>query len=227
MPAIQFKGIDRVIQAYVDRGIPSFSIWCGSQFIISFVNDDIEEGRAKLDSFLNQLLEGSTNAVYTLKVYEEVPGGKIKDKTPSDGSFNFQLNGPSMLAHDAVQQRISGFSEFSSRLAAIEKALTPVKEPTIYEHILDFCETDVGKIIAPQLIGGVLGMLGIGKTIAPALGSLGQIDPTSKQAERLHGAIERLKRCDTKLTEHLEKLAAIAEQNPQGFQGLLLMLDKM
>ena len=226
---VQFKGEDKVLQAYINRGIPSFAIFLGSQLILPYPCDNIETGRAALSDFLQAISEG-TNAVYTLKVYEDLDEkGKIKDKTPSDGSFNFQLWGQNMSVYDGQQARINGMNEMVSRLSAIEKKLGdgPEKEPTIYDHVLDFCETDVGKIVAPQLIGGVLRMLGMANNQPvfnpPNLGAIRGIP----ESDQLTNAIEVLKQYDPKLPEHLFKLAQLAKADPGQFAMLIMMIDKI
>lgn len=87
--SVQFIGIDPVLNAYEARKVAPWALFMNRQFLFKYEGDDLKEGAELLATILNQLNESP--AVYTLKVYEDLPGGKIREKTECDGSFNFRI----------------------------------------------------------------------------------------------------------------------------------------
>lgn len=84
--AIQCRGKDKVLELFDNRKVEAWSIWQGPQFLFKGIGAD------SLENMLDTLLSGA-NAIYTLKVYEDIDDEKkIKSKTPDDGSFNFRLH---------------------------------------------------------------------------------------------------------------------------------------
>src|SRR5574343_316699 len=91
MASIQFNNLESVLNAYTNRGVDAWAIFQGSQFMFKGI------GLSDLEQILNSLSNGGTNAVYKLKVFEEITDEKnIKNNTPDDGSFNFRLNSDQM-----------------------------------------------------------------------------------------------------------------------------------
>jgi len=109
--AVQFYGIDDVVQAYTNRGVPAFAIWCGK--ILNFrydgyedwdpgedenssgaVGPTLQEGEQVLRTYLEGLWP-LTTATYTLRVYDELkPGQKIRPSTEYDTAFQFKICPP-------------------------------------------------------------------------------------------------------------------------------------
>jgi len=87
----QYDTLDGVMQAFQNRQVPSFAIFCGKQFLFKYEADadDMTGAVAALEQCLRGY--GYTSARYTLCVYETVPATGIKSNTEHDGSFNFQL----------------------------------------------------------------------------------------------------------------------------------------
>ena len=234
MSSIQIKGLDNVVAAYTNREVAPWSLWQGKQFMFKYEGEDINEGASQLEQTL-QMLAQSSNAIYTLKVYEELgKGGKIKNNTPDDGSFNFKLNLDSQEITANQYSTMNNRNEVLQRLAAIEEKLSNDEEEE-EEQPQDYGLGMIGTILTHPTIQPIATqfMLGILSKILPA----GSQPPANQPpAAAINGidednvieqAIETLQQHDDKLAEHLQKLAAMAEQNPQGFKFLLQTLDNI
>lgn len=87
--AVQFDTAESVLQAYRNKGIANWAIFCDPQFFERYQDGSIDAGSKMLEQYLGLLSRSA--AIYTLCVYEAVPVGGIKESTQCDGSFNFQL----------------------------------------------------------------------------------------------------------------------------------------
>lgn len=225
MASIQFKGVDSVIEAYENREVAPWSIWQGKQFMFKYEGNNVAEGAQQLTATL-ELLKESSNAIYTLKVYEDLKGGKIKSNTADDGSFNFKLNGDEQTITQNQYASLKYNDKLSERLERIEQALLEREdEEPEPENKLGV----IGEIISHPTIAPIV------QNIVAAIFSKGQ-SPAQTPRVALSGvndeselkeAVEALKKHDSKLTEHLQKLAALAEQSPESFKFLLTTLDNM
>lgn len=87
--AVQFDNPESVLQAYRNKGVPNWAIFCDPQFFERYQGGSIDEGYKLLEQYLTLLSRSA--AIYTLCVYDHAPAGGIKETTQCDGSFNFQL----------------------------------------------------------------------------------------------------------------------------------------
>lgn len=87
--AVQFDNAESVLQAYRNKKIPNWGIFCDPQFFERYQDGSLDAGYSMLEQYLTLLSRSA--AIYTLCVYDKVPPGGIKENTPCDGSFNFQL----------------------------------------------------------------------------------------------------------------------------------------
>lgn len=94
--SVQFDNAESVLHAYRNKNIPNWAIFCDPQFFERYQSGSIDEGCKLLEQYLTLLSRSA--AIYTLCVYEHVPAGGIKENTPCDGSFNFQLRERPMSA---------------------------------------------------------------------------------------------------------------------------------
>lgn len=232
MQSVQFRGVDTVLEAYQRREVAAWSIWQGKQYMFKYEGSDISEGANQLHEVL-KMLSNATNAIYTLKVYEDLKkGAKIKSNTPDDGSFNFRLNMDTQEITMAQYTRTNNSNELLSRLTAIEAKLQADDEEEEEEpnrlgmigHILEHP-------VLGQLAAGFLGKILAPAQQVPALaaGRIAGLPEATAQptAPDLSNAVAVLLQHDPKLAEHLGKLAALATNNPQSFQFLLQTLDNM
>lgn len=236
MASVQFHGIDRVLEAYENRNAAGWSIWVHKQFMFRGIGEDT------LRTCLETLGAGSSNAVYTLKVYDGVTEEKnIKSKTEDDGSFNFKLNAEDQIITNGQYQRLGGISKLEERLGKIEEMLAAdpadpeesdqEKLPTIGSLVNTFLANPSKALevvaVVKSLFTGQQPPPGFLPPAQPAA-AVGSADapPGEISIEKLYLIIEELNNLDPKLCEHLEKLAKIGRENPGQFQMLLGMLEK-
>lgn len=229
MASVQFKGLESVLAAYENRNVPAWSLWQGKQFMFKYEGTDIAEGAQILSDTL-EMLARSSNAIYTLKIYEELTGGKIKSNTADDGSFNFKLDIDtqeiSVQQYGSIRQR----NEVLERLEAIENRITereqqdqeapPANSLGMIGELLQL--PAVQPLIQP-LLSNILGKIMGSK--APATGM--PAAAISGIEGGLNDAISELQQADGNLPAHLSKLAAIAKNDPATFKQLLLMLENV
>lgn len=226
MASVHFKGIDNVLNAYEARKVAPWSLWQGTQFLFKYEGNDISEGAQHLNEILDRLAE-SSNAIYTLKVYEELPSGKIKEKTPADGSFNFRLNVDSQEITNSQYGALRNQNAILERLERIEQRMNEDNEEEEPQNKLG-------------LIGEILNDPGISQIIQPLIAKFFGLGTTTPQmpmrsisginddaAATLKRAIEILQKADPDLPEHLTKLADLSKESPESFKFLLQTLDGM
>jgi hypothetical protein len=225
--SVQFKGLNSVIAAYENREVPAWSLWQGKQFMFKYEGNDIGEGSQQLQTIL-EALQNSSNAIYTLKVYEDVPGGKIKNNTPDDGSFNFKLNAENqeitvnqygaLRKQDKLEQELA---EIKQMLLEREEEEEPQSKLGLIGEILN--DPGISQIVQPLLMK----FLGISGAPTPqtAMRSISGINDDAPAT--LEKAIAILKQADPKLSEHLMKLANLSKESPDSFKFLLNTLDGM
>ncbi len=225
--SVQFTSSEAVLTAFLNRNCPAWSIWQGRQFMFKNEGSNAEESEKQLIEILT-VLEQSSNAIYTLKVYEELKG-KIKENTPCDGSFNFKLNAETQLITNNQYSRMNNQNELLTRLAAIEARLQD--EP---EEEEDETERTLGKIgalmnnpVVMQLAQMIFGAKPAASSqLAITSGSIAGV-PESNDNERINQAVAILKTKDARLADHLTKLAEIATTQPGSFDFLLKSLDSL
>jgi hypothetical protein len=90
--ACQFRGDRQVLGAYNNQAIPAFAVCNGPNMLMKYEGDDMVEGENQLREFIRMLQAGESQALYTLRLYEDhKAGSKIKANTAHDLSFNFSL----------------------------------------------------------------------------------------------------------------------------------------
>ena len=240
--SVQFYGIDAVATAYEQNNCPAWGLFAGRQLLCKYKGTDIKEGVELLDKFLQQIEH--SNALYTLKVFEpdEKKGLIIKENTPCDGSFNFRLVEKSEYEERAVQR--SGYnSALLSEVQAMREEIKELREGdqdednSVMGRIGNLLLEDPAKI--PMIIGAINSVINMFKTTntATAIPETPQlVYANANRPVTIAGinddaalalAIEKLKQHDPKITEHLQKLAKIAESDKAGFQSLLTVLDNI
>jgi len=244
MSSVQFTGIENIIEAFENNKVPYFAVFANAGKNLLFKNprsedeiyEDIYEASDLLRKFLFTLNKGS-NAVYTLKLYENIPAGGIKDKTPADYSINFRLNleGMYLTSDKAVQyeQKQNQQSEILAELKALrmkvetmegtdedeEEETNPIigaltKNPELMNTIV---------MAAVSAITGMLGQFAVQKPIImkPAINGVTD-EPTEQQ--KIDKAIEVLSQSTPNLGDSLLILAKMSIDNPQQYKWLLGML---
>ncbi len=219
--SVHFGGKENVIRMYINRDVAPWSLWQGNQFLFKYDGEDIDEGAAALTKIFNDMAE-STNALYTLRVYEEMPkSGKINRSTPDHGSFNFRLNMEMQGLNQQQSQSIANRAHLESELAAVKAELAELKEEMETEtEQPDMWERINGILEKPAVVGAINKMFGLDVQPRPAT-----ISGIPVGDEKIGEILEILKRHDDRLADHLWKLAQMAENKPNNFKFLLSTLD--
>ena len=228
--SVQFRGIDQVMKAFENRDVQAWSIWQHKQFMFKGM------GEGDLQGILEMIGDGSTNAIYTIKVYEKITAASdIKSNTPDDGSFNFRLNGDNQEITGIQYYKQKQDLNLSQRMEKIEQMLIdkehePEDEPeTIGSVVMEVIKDPAKAMVWIDIIKSILSPGGKPLTPLPAaaMGNVNTAEITEDMLERIGNVIDRLYKNDAHILQHLEKLADISEKNPSQFKILLSMLDKM
>lgn len=242
MPAIQFYGIEQVMQAAENFGCPAWSIIIEGNMFTKFEGGSMEESLNLLQEVLEALERTKSDGIYTIKFFEVGKDGtvKINAKTVCDGgSFKFKLITP--------EQREMGMGNIGSSFGMLREMQQEIKElkAQLLEKENELAdaerEENIGTVVMdllkqPQQLAAVVGMF---RQILNPSASVGHIPPfaatvqpdaisvqqTEDKADRIGEAIDTLDAVDPRLTEHLEKLADLAKTDPNGFNQLLSLLD--
>jgi len=217
------------------RGVPAFSIYQGKQLLLKFEGDGIDEGATMLENFLPMLSQSA--AIYTLCVYEEFTG-KINDKTPYHGSWNFNLreNTPgynqsgNML--DTVNRKLVDLDTKITQLSQlqIEKELADSEEDPVI-GAMDKIGSVLGHPLVERLLPVILNALNIktdnlqtGPTALPAPGTIsgiGATDPDPLISADLLQAMNYMLLAAPETEKAFINLGEIARTNPKKFKDLL------
>jgi hypothetical protein len=242
MSSVQFTGIDNIIEAFEANDIPYFGVFAGKSLIFKNPTrgeeaiQDTFEASELLRSFLYKLNKGS-NAVYTLKLYENLPAGGITDKTPANFSINFRLNLEGMyLTNDkAVQyeQKQSQQSEILAELKALRMKVETMEgtdEEEEEKNPIIGALTSNPELMNALVMAAVGAITGIISKFAPqqqpikmqpAINGISE-EPTEQQ--KIDKAIEVLSQSTPNLGDSLLILAKMSIDNPQQYKWLLGML---
>ncbi len=227
--SVQFYGPDQVITAAANRECAAWAMFQGRQFLFkSPEGATLDESLAMLTEILESI--SVSDATYTLKFYEDLQGKKIKENTPCDGSFNFKLKPAADIEERKTIYRESGqfaalLTRMDERLAALEEQdEQEEEEPQTLGGVLAGLANDPQKII--QLIEVGKAIFGMNKN--NSMGELARVagapDPADKELQPI---IARLRAADPHINAHLEKLAQLAEQQPEFFKMIISQLEKM
>jgi hypothetical protein len=243
--SIQFRGLENALQAYINKDVQCWSIWQGKQML------DKGSDAPGLRAFLELLENSGSEAIYTVKVYEDITDPKkIKSTTADDGSFNFRLNEPNQLPtmFRGGGQSYSRSNDFENRFNELEEKISGLIAPPAVEEEEETLTTAVigllkdpdklGKFIEvtrslfaqpqPSYVGNVHrlsdGTENKAASLSPSSNSSAELSAEEKLT-RLGKAIDTLEAADPGLVEHLEKLAKIAVENPRQFSQLISMID--
>jgi hypothetical protein len=235
----QFKGIDSVSLAYRNRDVPAWSLWESKQMLFKFEGTDLDEGEALLHEIMTALADNGTNAIYTLKSYEELQDGKIKNNTPDDGSFNFRINSDTQEITQGQYGSVRINQKIEERLAAIEEKMG--QEPEEKENKLGF----IGELMENETIAPILQSLltGVLTKIFAKPGTPAQLTPPQPaipagidqgtqgiagiETDQLTHSIQLLQRADPDLPAHLAKLAELAQTKPDTFNLLTSSINSL
>ena len=237
MAAVHFTNKESLVDAFRNKGIPYFAVVSGSLIIHKNQKiDDVEDAATELDSFLDMLNQGS-NAVYVLRIYEAVPSGGIKDKTPADYGLNFRLNIDGMLPEPSriayLKNRDDYDKRLMERLEAIEAKINGVDDEDAEDE--QPAQTGLAGVlnglisnpaIQQALISRLIGL--VDKFLPPVnptiMSGSPAINGINEEQKTLDNALTILRKHCPNLEEKLMALANLAEAEPAQFQMLIKML---
>lgn len=217
---IQLIGIDSVLSVYEDYDQEGYcwSLYQGKEPVVS--GDDSED----LEKWLKRFEPHGSTAAYTLKIYRAASADHVNKATPPVAAFRFKL------IDNYAGQGIGGYNnQLWQRVAALEKKQSGEdsdEEKTLTGQLLGLFD-DPEKIKATvgaitQIIGAIRGKV---------LGGIHQIpaqQPGGEDTlENLAQSLDTLEKHDPQLSQHLKKLAQLAENDPLIFKGVLSKLDAL
>jgi hypothetical protein len=234
--AVQFRGVDNVVDAYRANGMAPFAILCDKCIIHTgddLDDDDIEQGAVHLRKFLLLLQKGGSEAKYTLQVYRLREGQEIDSTTPFKRSFNFTLWSATELS--PYQERYTTQTKaLEDRIDELEEKLSETEEggPITVGKVLN------GFMAMPEFRNAIaMGAIGLMSRIIPMPQKAGKVAGsdgsqagqaqsvlTAEQVERANQAMQILARLDPDLGDNLLKIARIAERDPAKYQMFAKML---
>lgn len=236
MAGVQFFGKQKVIEAYKDRGIETWSLWAGKDLLASGDSEDT------LAIWLRHF--DGTPGTYKLKVHKDCDDpDSLTDKDACNGVFQFKLVDP----YNSAGIGGMGDPALLARIAALEKGNAPQEEEKTFMGAVMNLLYQPDKLAA--VIQGIGGMLRGAPPSFPMMQAIGQVFPapvragtskpefiqpekitampelSEKDFEKVGNAVDRLYIADPKIVLHLEKLATLAEAKPDLFKMLLMQLD--
>jgi hypothetical protein len=227
--AVQFRGIENVVDAYKANRMAPFAILCGKTVIHTsedLGNDDIDDGATQLRQFLSLMERGGSEAKYTLQVYKLREGEEIDSNTPYKRGFNFSLwaagdltpyQGRTYSQTQALQNRID---QLEAKLAETMTEDEEDEKWSIGKVLNGFMEMpEIREAIAMGALGLVSKVLPIKERPAKVAGNdgnqTGQMVSvlTAKQVEKANNAMHILACLDPDLGDNLMKIALIAQND--------------
>lgn len=238
MTGVQLIGKAAVLQRFEAAGCEAWALYQGKQFIVGGV------GSEDLSEWLESFEASGTTATYTVRMYD----GEEKP-TSSTGNSDYVACMSFKLVDNYEGMGIAGHSNsLMQRLGAIEKQLKERKEDDEEES------TDIGGIVMGYLqdpaklaqIAGIVKMFVTGVTPLPAavgtpaaapaaIQGIGAVEPGAAaetpvtddetKLQKLAAALDILGAKDPLIVQHLEKLAKLAQDDPNLFNGVISKLD--
>jgi len=226
---VQFRSADSVIAAYRANDVPCFAVSAGTQLLTSYNGTDIDEGAQLLEKFLELLEDSKSAATYSVRVYKKL-GAKedISNKTPYHGSFNFNLtdtitgalagiganNQGVSVAKDFYELR-ARFDEQTRLLEMMAEKLENLEQP---EPVASMGETMLAALLPhlPAIIEKFLPKQEPGQQQISGI-SLPANLFSDNDVERIGNSLIELRKVEKDVPKFLERLAAYANRNPNGF----------
>lgn len=218
---VQFVGKDQTLHAFDKWDTVNWSFWQGTQMLFAYEGDNATESRNELEDWI-QIMSKGTNAIYTLKFYKNRQ--EIKPATKEDGSFNFRLYIESMQNSGAPGTVGSVFGE-SETIRLLREDIAEIKKQFLLHKKEDPEKLETWE----KILDHPVTMAAIGKFLG--LDVKGFEEATAKlngvPGYSIKESITILEQSDSKLEEHLYKLAVISQKKPANFKTLMGMLDQM
>lgn len=230
--SVQARDVDSVVEFYLNRDVPAFSIRQGNQLIYAYEGESVQDGAELLGDFIQKFVViPRSAAIYTLCVHTNLKG-PISNKTEYNGSINFRMfdyadmygaggntANPYASLPPALESKINGIT---TELAEVKKRLKEGQPDEksklglvgeIFDHPLGFA---IGKAFIEKFLDT--------KVPEPAMVSGTGFETMEDAHQRLNEALVILIREDPDVPMYLYKLSQIAISDPAKFKGFLNML---
>jgi len=228
MGSVQFVGRHNVVDAFKSRNITTWGLFEKKVFLCGGENADA------LEAFLKKLEPSGTAAVYTLRVYKNIEDpDELTDKMECNGSFNFRLTN---AAIGGSESGAGGYAGIMAKLDELEQRINGDDDDDDDENSISGIV--LGWLREPQKLATVVGAFKSLATPGPMMpvsepAMVGAFETKNKgsqmsdeeKIQRLSVALDRLEKKDPDIIVHLEKLADLAEKNPQLFNLLIAQLN--
>lgn len=235
--APQVKGIDATVEWYENSSIPAFAVAYLKDICLRYMGDSSEEGAALLKAWCEKVKGFDSQAVYQLRMYDDLNGKSIRSNTAYDMAFKFVLNErdqnylPIAASGDKVSNtdliRILGdLADLKAENAVLKIKLDQYEEED--EEAEKNAQKQIGAAVpAKQSVGEVLL-----EKFAPALTTIGErlvdaIIPPAQVAKVSGIVIETGNIDEEKLIEQsIRRLRNAVPDNP-GIANVLMRLADM
>lgn len=240
--------LDQVIDNFTESNSPYFVIMshkgCEGK---NATTGEVTEAAVRLKNFL-KALDNESKAVYKIYCFEKLPAGKLQGevkKVISNGDHDLLLTycawQPKEISQEGIEAKVMYRLKLEQEREQMKAELAEIKQLLVAKQIQENEEDDedieeqvtptnvLGALINnPQmqqvLAAGLAGMVSRFFTPTGQPQAVAGIPGVNEDDERIAAAIETLKRYDPELCLHLEKLAAMAENNTTQFKTLLNFL---
>lgn len=232
--SVQFVGLHEVMKAYDNKDCVNWAVCQGKNINFSYSGKDAAESRAELTEWLTMLSRRdeddneryNTQAIYTLKFYEDLRDKKINSSTAEDSAFNFRLTDtgrakqlPSRNSY-GMEVVLEQLREMKTEMQEVRKIAEKPAQIGAAEEKLETWEKILDHPITMGLVGKIFGIDMSGLMMDGA--KIAGVNENS-----LDAIIDELLQADPNLKEHLAKLLVIHQTNPSQFRMLIGMIDKM
>lgn len=236
--SVQFWGSEEVMAAAEARNCSCWGIYINRALFCKFEETDMTASLDILNQNLEVLERSGTTGIYTVKFFENKNGQpvKITEKTVCDGGqFNFKLT-----TQDEREQKQIGYlsnsiiGKLENRIETLEKEKAELENDdpeTLQDAIIGLLKNPDQLAQLVNIGRGAIGLPiqnygGIGNVRAGGNNNAVNDVPAEEKMQRLEQCMNTLDENDPELLLHLEKLAAMAKNNPTNFKMLLGMLGK-
>lgn len=224
--SVQFKGRQKVIEAFENSGVECWYIFQHTQAMMK------GKGAESFAAYIDMVCgggDGISNAIYTCRLYDDVKDyKKLKPNTPYDYSFNFRLNLDNMEITGGQYNSLKNYTDLKAEMAEIKALLLetePVEEekPNQLGMIGDIIANPAIAPIVPTLLTALVNKI-FNTDIQPPTELSAAISGVHDEAA-LQAAVHKLKKHDPNFTAHLVKLEAIAAKSKPIFDTFIKSLE--
>jgi hypothetical protein len=252
---VQFRGIDAVMKLFANMELSAWSLMYEKNLVCKFPSkltgdtQSFEDSKHTLLEILRGLQNGESYAVYTLRLYEQLPKGGIKPSTEPDYSYNFTLFERENYEQWRGERSPSVMSKLEERLIAIEAKLNEgdgdeekeqvggiagffnalVENDRFKNKIQDIFFSLADKIFEEGKPGNLYPVRGASPQPPARVGLVNENSPVlldDAQVKKCSDAIEILARIDPNLGDNLLRIAESASKDQGNYHDLIKMLNK-